>query len=87
MLLAAGIALVPMFSLTLYWALSYTTVANTALVRMTEPAWVLLLGALLLASARRDGSSAGSPSPFSAPWPSCSSGNRRAAGASTTSSA
>jgi len=34
--------------LTLYWALSYTTVANTALVRMTEPAWVLLLGALLL---------------------------------------
>ncbi|HWM76702.1 MAG TPA: DMT family transporter [Methylomirabilota bacterium] len=48
MLLAAGIALVPVFSLTLYWALSYTTVANTALVRMTEPAWVLLLGALLL---------------------------------------
>jgi drug/metabolite transporter (DMT)-like permease len=47
-LLAAGIALVPVFSLTLYWALSYTTVANTALVRMTEPAWVLLLGALLL---------------------------------------
>ena len=48
MLLAAGIALVPVFSLTLYWALRYTTVANTALVRMTEPAWVLLLGALLL---------------------------------------
>jgi drug/metabolite transporter (DMT)-like permease len=48
MLAAAGIALVPVFSLTLYWALSYTTVANTALVRMTEPAWVLLLGALLL---------------------------------------
>ena len=48
MVLAAGIALVPVFSLTLYWALSYTTVANTALVRMTEPAWVLLLGALLL---------------------------------------
>jgi drug/metabolite transporter (DMT)-like permease len=48
MLVAAGVALVPVFSLTLYWALSYTTVANTALVRMTEPAWVLLLGALLL---------------------------------------
>jgi drug/metabolite transporter (DMT)-like permease len=48
MLLAAGIALVPVFNLTLYWALTYTTVANTALVRMTEPAWVLLLGALLL---------------------------------------
>jgi drug/metabolite transporter (DMT)-like permease len=39
---------VPAFSLTLYWALIYTSVANTALVRMTEPAWVLLLGALLL---------------------------------------
>jgi drug/metabolite transporter (DMT)-like permease len=48
LLLAAGVALVPVFSLTLYWALIYTTVANTALVRMTEPAWVLLLGALLL---------------------------------------
>jgi drug/metabolite transporter (DMT)-like permease len=48
MVLAAGLALVPVFSLTLYWALSYTTVANTALVRMTEPAWVLLLGAVLL---------------------------------------
>jgi len=44
----AGMALVPAFSLTLYWALIYTSVANTALVRMTEPAWVLLLGALLL---------------------------------------
>src|SRR5439155_46148 len=32
MLVAAGIALVPVFNLTLYWALSYTTVANTALV-------------------------------------------------------
>jgi drug/metabolite transporter (DMT)-like permease len=48
LLLVAGVALVPAFSLTLYWALSYTTVANTALVRMTEPAWVLLLAALLL---------------------------------------
>jgi len=48
LVLAAGIALVPTFNLTLYWALTYTTVANTALVRMTEPAWVLLLGALLL---------------------------------------
>ena len=48
LLAAAGLALVPAFSLTLYWALIYTSVANTALVRMTEPAWVLLLGALLL---------------------------------------
>jgi drug/metabolite transporter (DMT)-like permease len=48
LLVVAGVALVPAFSLTLYWALSYTTVANTALVRMTEPAWVLLLAALLL---------------------------------------
>ncbi|HWM76458.1 MAG TPA: DMT family transporter [Methylomirabilota bacterium] len=49
LLVVAGVALVPAFSLTLYWALIYTTVANTALVRMTEPAWVLLLAALLLA--------------------------------------
>jgi drug/metabolite transporter (DMT)-like permease len=48
LLVVAGVALVPAFSLTLYWALIYTSVANTALVRMTEPAWVLLLGALLL---------------------------------------
>jgi drug/metabolite transporter (DMT)-like permease len=48
LLLVAGVALVPAFSLTLYWALIHTTVANTALVRMTEPAWVLLLAALLL---------------------------------------
>ncbi len=48
LLVVAGVALVPAFSLTLYWALIYTTVANTALVRMTEPAWVLLLAALLL---------------------------------------
>jgi drug/metabolite transporter (DMT)-like permease len=48
LLVVAGVALVPAFSLTLYWALFYTTVANTALVRMTEPAWVLLLAALLL---------------------------------------
>ena len=48
LLAVAGVALVPAFSLTLYWALTYTTVANTALVRMTEPAWVLLLAALLL---------------------------------------
>jgi drug/metabolite transporter (DMT)-like permease len=48
LLVAAGLALVPAFSLTLYWALIHTSVANTALVRMTEPAWVLLLGALLL---------------------------------------
>jgi len=48
LLVGAGIALVPIFSLTLYWALIYTSVANTALVRMTEPAWVLLLGAMLL---------------------------------------
>ena len=48
LLVGAGVALVPAFSLTLYWALIYTSVANTALVRMTEPAWVLLLGALLL---------------------------------------
>lgn len=48
LLVGAGVALVPVFSLTLYWALIYTSVANTALVRMTEPAWVLLLGALLL---------------------------------------
>jgi len=48
LLVGAGLALVPAFSLTLYWALIYTSVANTALVRMTEPAWVLLLGALLL---------------------------------------
>ena len=48
LLVGAGIALVPVFSLTLYWALTYTSVANTALVRMTEPAWVLLLGAVLL---------------------------------------
>jgi drug/metabolite transporter (DMT)-like permease len=48
LLVGAGLALVPAFSLTLYWALTYTSVANTALVRMTEPAWVLLLGALLL---------------------------------------
>ena len=48
LLVGAGIALVPMFSLTLYWALTYTSVANTALVRMTEPAWVLLLGAAFL---------------------------------------
>jgi drug/metabolite transporter (DMT)-like permease len=48
LLVVAGVALVPAFSLTLYWALTYTTVANTALVRMTEPAWVLLLAALLL---------------------------------------
>src|SRR5262249_16600824 len=37
LLLGAGVALVPVFSLTLYWALTYTSVANTALVRMTEP--------------------------------------------------
>ena len=48
LLVTAGLALVPAFSLTLYWALIYTSVANTALVRMTEPAWVLLLGAVLL---------------------------------------
>ena len=48
LLVVAGIALVPVFSLTLYWALIYTSVANTALVRMTEPAWVLLLAALVL---------------------------------------
>jgi drug/metabolite transporter (DMT)-like permease len=48
LLVVAGVALVPAFSLTLYWALIYTTVANTALVRMTEPAWVLLLAALFL---------------------------------------
>jgi drug/metabolite transporter (DMT)-like permease len=48
LLVDAGVALVPVFSLTLYWALTYTSVANTALVRMTEPAWVLLLGAVLL---------------------------------------
>ena len=48
LLVVAGMALVPAFSLTLYWALIYTTVANTALVRMTEPAWVLLLAALPL---------------------------------------
>ena len=48
LVVGAGIALVPVFSLTLYWALTYTSVANTALVRMTEPAWVLLLGAVLL---------------------------------------
>src|SRR5215470_3965429 len=48
LLLGAGVALVPVFSLTLYWALTYTSVANTALVRMTEPAWVLLLGAAFL---------------------------------------
>jgi len=48
LLVGAGVALVPVFSLTLYWALTYTSVANTALVRMTEPAWVLLLGAVLL---------------------------------------
>jgi drug/metabolite transporter (DMT)-like permease len=48
LLVGAGVALVPVFSLTLYWALTYTSVANTALVRMTEPAWVLLLGAMLL---------------------------------------
>jgi drug/metabolite transporter (DMT)-like permease len=48
LLAGAGVALVPVFSLTLYWALTYTSVANTALVRMTEPAWVLLLGAMLL---------------------------------------
>lgn len=48
LLLVAGVALVPAFSLTLYWALTYTSVANTALVRMTEPAWVLLLAGLLL---------------------------------------
>lgn len=48
LLVGAGVALVPTFSLTLYWALIHTSVANTALVRMTEPAWVLLLGALLL---------------------------------------
>jgi uncharacterized membrane protein len=85
MLLAAGIALVPVFSLTLYWALSYTTVANTALVRSPPGcfSWV----PCCWASARRDASSAGSPLPFSARWPSCSSDNRRAAGASTTSSA
>jgi drug/metabolite transporter (DMT)-like permease len=47
LLVGAGVALVPVFSLTLYWALTYTSVANTALVRMTEPAWVLLLGAVL----------------------------------------
>ena len=49
LLVGAGVALVPVFSLTLYWALIYTSVANTALVRMTEPAWVLLLAALVLA--------------------------------------
>ncbi len=48
LLVGAGLALVPAFSLTLYWALIYTSVANTALVRMTEPAWVLLLGTVLL---------------------------------------
>lgn len=48
LLIVAGVALVPVFSLTLYWALIYTSVANTALVRMTEPAWVLLLAALVL---------------------------------------
>ena len=48
LIVGAGIALVPVFSLTLYWALTYTSVANTALVRMTEPAWVLLLGAVIL---------------------------------------
>ncbi|HTY78907.1 MAG TPA: DMT family transporter [Candidatus Bathyarchaeia archaeon] len=48
LVVGAGIALVPVFSLTLYWALTYTSVANTALVRMTEPAWVLLLGAMVL---------------------------------------
>jgi drug/metabolite transporter (DMT)-like permease len=48
LLAVAGVALVPVFSLTLYWALIYTSVANTALVRMTEPAWVLLLAALVL---------------------------------------
>jgi drug/metabolite transporter (DMT)-like permease len=48
LLLAAAVALVPVFSLTLYWALTYTSVANTALVRMTEPAWVLLLGTVVL---------------------------------------
>src|SRR5207247_9069765 len=30
------------------WALTYTSVANTAPVRMTEPAWVLLLGTAFL---------------------------------------
>lgn len=48
LVVGAGICLVPVFSLTLYWALIYTSVANTALVRMTEPAWVLLLGAAIL---------------------------------------
>jgi drug/metabolite transporter (DMT)-like permease len=48
LLVGAGVALVPIFSLTLYWALTYTSVASTTLVRMTEPAWVLLLGATLL---------------------------------------
>ncbi|HEY4909491.1 MAG TPA: DMT family transporter, partial [Methylomirabilota bacterium] len=48
LLVGAGVALVPVFSLTLYWALTYTSVVNTALVRMTEPAWVLLLGATVL---------------------------------------
>lgn len=48
LVLGGGLALVPVFSLALYGALTNTTVANTALVRMTEPAWALLLAALLL---------------------------------------
>jgi drug/metabolite transporter (DMT)-like permease len=71
LLVGAGVALVPVFSLTLYWALTYTSVANTALVRMTEPAcWERCCSA----SARRAGSwrAWGWRSP--APLPSCSSG-------------
>jgi drug/metabolite transporter (DMT)-like permease len=43
----AGVTVVPIFNLTLYYALSYTTAANASLVRLTEPAWVLLLAALV----------------------------------------
>lgn len=59
LLAGAGVALVPVFSLTLYWALTYTSVANTALVRMTEPAWVLLLGAVFLGEQPTRGQLAG----------------------------
>lgn len=43
----AGVTVVPIFNLTIYYALSYTTAANASLVRLTEPAWVLLLAALV----------------------------------------
>lgn len=53
LLLAGGIAVVPIFNLTLYYALSFTTAANASLVRLTEPAWVLLLAALLFGERAR----------------------------------